>query len=104
MFSPAFKPEPEPHILPMVAVNSTMLPLGTQAPDFSLPDPSGKRVSLKDLKGSRAVVVIFMCNHCPYVKHIRAGLQANAPWPADSIRPWGARYRKSTFSRSRTTR
>jgi peroxiredoxin len=58
----------------MVAVNSTMLPLGTVAPDFSLPDPSGKVVSLSDFKAAPAVVVIFMCNHCPYVKHIRTGL------------------------------
>lgn len=61
-------------ILGMVAVNSTMLPLGTQAPDFRLPDTTGKMVSLKDLKGKPALLVIFMCNHCPYVKHIRSGL------------------------------
>jgi peroxiredoxin len=58
----------------MVAVNSTMLPLGTKAPDFRLPDPSGKLTSLADCKGAPALVVVFMCNHCPYVKHIRAGL------------------------------
>ena len=58
----------------MVAVNSTMLPLGTRAPDFRLPDPSGKTVSLTDLKNARALLVVFMCNHCPFVKHIRAGL------------------------------
>src|SRR2546427_11311799 len=58
----------------MVAVNSTMLPLGTKAPDFQLPDPSGKKVSLADFKTAPALVVIFMCNHCPYVKHIRPGL------------------------------
>ncbi len=51
-----------------------MLPLGTKAPDFRLPDPSGKIVSLSDLKGAAALVVVFMCNHCPYVKHMRAGL------------------------------
>jgi peroxiredoxin len=50
-----------------------MLPLGTKAPEFRLPDPSGKLVSLSELKGA-ALVVVFMCNHCPYVKHIRAGL------------------------------
>jgi peroxiredoxin len=61
-------------ILSMVAVNSTMLPLGTQAPDFHLPDTTGKMVSLKDLKGKPALLVVFMCNHCPYVKHIRSGL------------------------------
>ncbi len=50
---------------------STMLPLGTQAPDFSLPDTDGKTVSLSDFKGKPALVVAFICNHCPYVKHIR---------------------------------
>jgi peroxiredoxin len=58
----------------MVAVNSTMLPLGTKAPDFRLPDTSGKMLSLKDVEGAPALLVVFMCNHCPYVKHIRAGL------------------------------
>ncbi|PWU11153.1 MAG: thioredoxin family protein [Verrucomicrobia bacterium] len=58
----------------MVAVHSTMLPLGTQAPDFSLPDTTGRTVSLSDFEGAPALVIIFMCNHCPYVKHIRAGL------------------------------
>jgi peroxiredoxin len=51
-----------------------MLPLGTQAPDFRLPDPSGKAVALADFKGAPALLVIFMCNHCPYVKHVRDGL------------------------------
>jgi len=58
----------------MVAVNSTMLPLGTKAPDFRLPDTGGKIVSLADFKAAPAFVVVFMCNHCPYVKHIREGL------------------------------
>jgi peroxiredoxin len=58
----------------MVAVNSTMLPLGTQAPDFRLPDPRGKPFSLADFKGAPALLVIFMCNHCPYVKHVRDGV------------------------------
>lgn len=58
----------------MVAVNSTMLPLGTSAPDFSLPDPSGKIVSLSDFDSAKALLVIFMCNHCPYVKHVRPEL------------------------------
>ena len=51
-----------------------MLPLGTQAPDFRLPDTAGKTVSLNDLKNASALLVIFMCNHCPYVKQIRSGL------------------------------
>ena len=59
----------------MVAVNSTMLVLGTKAPDFRLPDTNGKNiVSLADLKNAKALLVVFLCNHCPYVKHIRAGL------------------------------
>jgi peroxiredoxin len=58
----------------MVAVNSTMLPLGTQAPDFRLPDPSGKWIALADFKDAPALLVIFMCDHCPYVKHVREGL------------------------------
>jgi len=51
-----------------------MLPLGTAAPDFKLPDTSGRIVSLADFKDQAALLVIFMCNHCPYVVHIRAGL------------------------------
>src|SRR3974390_144349 len=58
----------------MVAVNSTMLPLGTKAPGFRLPDTAGKTVSLADFKAASALVVVFMCNHCPYVKHVRDGL------------------------------
>ncbi len=51
-----------------------MLPLGTAAPDFNLPDTNGKLVALADFKDKSALVVIFICNHCPYVIHIRAGL------------------------------
>ena len=51
-----------------------MLPLGTVAPDFRLPDTNGKTVSLADFKGAPALVVMFICNHCPYVVHIRAEL------------------------------
>jgi len=58
----------------MALTPSTMLPLGTTAPDFKLPDTNGKTVSLADFKDKPALLVIFMCNHCPYVKHIRAGL------------------------------
>lgn len=58
----------------MVRTASTMrMALGTKAPDFRLPEPSGKTVALKDLAGSRALLVAFICNHCPYVKHIRKG-------------------------------
>ncbi len=54
----------------MVLTPSTMLPLGTKAPDFSLPNIDGRTVSLADLSGAPALLVIFMCNHCPYVKHV----------------------------------
>jgi peroxiredoxin len=51
-----------------------MLPLGTRAPDFRLADTNGKSVALADFKGAPALLVVFMCNHCPYVKLIRPGL------------------------------
>ena len=54
----------------MAVTPSTMLPLGTNAPDFNLPDTEGKFVSLSDFKDAPALLVIFMCNHCPFVKHI----------------------------------
>jgi peroxiredoxin len=49
---------------------STMLSLGTKAPPFSLPDVEGHSVSLADFDDATALVVVFMCNHCPFVKHI----------------------------------
>ncbi|HEV2319830.1 MAG TPA: thioredoxin family protein [Verrucomicrobiae bacterium] len=58
----------------MALTPSTMLPLGTAAPDFELPDTNGERVSLAKFKGAPALLVWFICNHCPYVKHIRSGL------------------------------
>jgi peroxiredoxin len=58
----------------MASTPSTMLPLGVTAPDFQLPDTSGKVVALADFKDKPALLVIFMCNHCPYVIHIRTGL------------------------------
>jgi peroxiredoxin len=53
---------------------STMLPIGTAAPAFRLPDTDGRTVSLDDFKGAPALLVIFLCNHCPYVKHVRHDL------------------------------
>jgi peroxiredoxin len=50
-----------------------MLPLGTEAPDFSLPDTGGHTVSLADFADAKALVVVFMCNHCPFVKHVIDG-------------------------------
>ena len=58
----------------MALTPSTMLPLGTPAPDFSLPDTDGTMVSLADFEESPALVVMFICNHCPYVKHLQADL------------------------------
>ena len=58
-----------------MAVTSTMLPLGTEAPDFSLVDAvSGDKVSLSDFSGKKALLVVFLSNHCPYVQHVRSGL------------------------------
>jgi peroxiredoxin len=48
-----------------------MLPLGTKAPDFTLPDTvSGEKYSLDDIKSDKATVLMFLCNHCPYVHHV----------------------------------
>jgi peroxiredoxin len=58
----------------MVAVNSTMVELGTPAPDFRLPDTEGRIVSRDDFKTAPGLLVMFICNHCPFVKHIRTEL------------------------------
>lgn len=59
----------------MALTPSSMIPLGTTAPDFTLPDTvSGSSLSLMQLKGEKATVVMFICNHCPYVKHINPEL------------------------------
>ena len=62
----------------MAATPSTMLPLGTPAPDFALPDTNGNVVSLGDFADAKALVVMFICNHCPFVKHVRSELAALA--------------------------
>ena len=55
-----------------MAVESTMLGLGTEAPDFSLPEPAtGRVVSRDDFRSAPALLVVFLCNHCPYVKHVQ---------------------------------
>ena len=54
----------------MAMTASTMLPLGTKAPPFTLPDVKDHPVSLSDFDAAAALVVVFMCNHCPFVKHI----------------------------------
>ena len=58
----------------MVLTPSTMLALGTQAPGFALPDATGKWISLSDFADAPTTVVVFMCNHCPYVKHLKKAL------------------------------
>src|SRR3954470_19597434 len=58
----------------MARTPSTMLPLGTKAPDFSLVNVDGRTVSLADFKEWPALLVIFMCNHCPFVKHVAGAL------------------------------
>ncbi|MCB1153305.1 thioredoxin family protein [bacterium] len=54
----------------MVMVTSQMMDLGTKAPDFELPDFNGKTHSRADFEGNKGLLVVFMCNHCPYVIHI----------------------------------
>ncbi len=67
----------------MAAVESQMLPLGSPAPGFSLPDADGATHSLDEDAGSRAYLVMFICNHCPFVKHI-----------ADELARLGAEYQQ----------
>lgn len=54
----------------MAAIESRMLPLGTEAPAFALPDPDGNVHGLDDARDARAYLVMFICNHCPFVKHV----------------------------------
>ena len=59
----------------MARTPSTMVTLDTKAPDFLLPNTvSGKQISLKDVKGETATMIMFICNHCPFVKHVNAEL------------------------------
>ena len=59
----------------MALTTSTMLALGTKAPDFTLPDViSGKAISLSTFAGKKALLVMFICRHCPYVVHVREEL------------------------------
>ena len=57
----------------MALTPSTMVDLGTPAPEFSLPDTAGRTVSVTDFRGN-PVLVMFICNHCPYVQHLRRHL------------------------------
>ena len=54
----------------MAVTPSTMLELGTEAPNFALPDTEGNTVKLRDFAGKKALLVMFICNHCPFVKHV----------------------------------
>lgn len=58
----------------MVAVNSVMVPLGTEAPDFQLQDIHGNIIRRDDFLGKKGLLVMFICNHCPFVKHIQKEL------------------------------
>ena len=63
----------------MALTESTMLELGTEAPDFALTDVvTGKTVRRDDFRGEKGLLVMFICTHCPYVKHIEKGLAAMA--------------------------
>jgi peroxiredoxin len=67
----------------MVKTASTMLPIGTSAPDFSLINVDGRTVSRSDFNDAPAMVVMFICNHCPFVKHL-----------ADELARFGAEYQE----------
>jgi len=60
-----------------MAASSLMVPLGTPAPDFKLPSVAGPHLALADLDGP-ALLVMFLCNHCPYVRHVERALAATA--------------------------
>lgn len=62
----------------MALTASTMLPLGTAAPEFSLPATDGKFYSLQNFHAGKLLLVMFICNHCPFVKHVRQQLLALA--------------------------
>ena len=68
----------------MTTTPSAMSPLGMEAPEFELPDTGGETVGLHDFDDAPALLVVFLCNHCPYVKHIRDEL-------ADFAREYAAR-------------
>ena len=67
----------------MARTPSTMIPLGTPAPDFRLPDTDGRTVARDDFDAAPALLVMFICNHCPYVVHVRDRL-------SELVRGWQA--------------
>jgi len=68
----------------MARTPSTMVPLGTPAPDFRLPDTDGRMIARDDFERAPALLVMFLCNHCPYVVHVRDAL-------SELCRGWMAR-------------
>lgn len=69
----------------MVLTPSAMVALGTPAPDFGLPDTAGRTVRLRDFAG-KPLLVAFLCNHCPYVKHVADGVaEATARYMAQGV-------------------
>ncbi len=77
---PGFSDAPalESEVEDKVAATSNPIDLGSQAPDFELPDGNGRPIRLRDKAGSAGTLVIFICNHCPYVLHMRDALQRYA--------------------------
>jgi peroxiredoxin len=70
----------------MVATPSAQVPLGTQAPDFTLPAPDGSKFGTADVADAPGLLVAFVCNHCPYVQHVASGLgRVAAGWMADGL-------------------
>ena len=107
----------------MPARESRMLALGTPAPDFNLADATGMRFALRDFAGSKGLLAAFICNHCPFVKHLLAGFVEFAreygpkgiaivainpndavAYPEDSARTWCGSWRRrdSRFPTSST--
>ena len=58
----------------MAQTPSTMIALGTPAPDFALPDTEGREVTRDQFRGQKGLLAMFICNHCPFVIHLRSGL------------------------------
>ncbi len=85
----------------MVRTASTMLPLGTNAPPFALTNIDGRTVSLAEMPAAKGIVVVFMCNHCPYVKHVAPELaRVSAEYMAKGIDFVGISFqRRGSLSR-----
>ena len=74
----------------MVAVSSTMVPLGTPAPAFRLPAADGTVHALDGAGGAAATLVMFLCNHCPYVRHVAPRLGAlTSEWHTRGVQAFG---------------